>query len=212
MADSIYKKLLDVQTELKAPKGQFNKFGNYSYRSCEDILESLKPLLKQVKATVVLTDEIKLVGDRYYIEATCKFIDIETGDVLENKSLAREDESKKGMDLAQVTGSCSSYARKYALNGMFCIDDVKDADATNKHGKEDNNKSYSQDNATNTARKLSDKQLSRLYAIGYKAGFNNDKVKEQIFKKFNVEPKNLNKQQYDTVCLGYENLIGNGEN
>lgn len=209
MADSIYKKLLDVQTELKAPKGQFNKFGNYSYRSCEDILESLKPLLKQVKATVVLTDEIKLVGDRYYIEATCKFIDIETGDVLENTSLAREDENKKGMDLAQVTGSCSSYARKYALNGMFCIDDVKDADATN-NGKEDNNKSHSQVDAS--ARKLSDKQLARLFALGYKAGFNNDKVKEQIFKKFNVEPKNLNKQQYDTVCLGYENLIGNGEN
>ena len=183
MADSIYKKLLDVQTELKAPKGQFNKFGNYSYRSCEDILESLKPLLKQVKATVVLTDEIKLVGDRYYIEATCKFIDIETGDVLENTSLAREDENKKGMDLAQVTGSCSSYARKYALNGMFCIDDVKDADATN-NGKEDNNKSHSQVDAS--ARKLSDKQLARLYALGYKAGFNNDKVKEQIFKKFNV--------------------------
>lgn len=204
MADSIYKKLLDVQTELKAPKGQFNKFGNYSYRSCEDILESLKPLLKQVKATVVLTDEIKLVGDRYYIEATCKFIDIETGDVLENKSLAREDESKKGMDLAQVTGSCSSYARKYALNGMFCIDDVKDADATNKHGKEDNNKSYSQDNATNTARKLSDKQLSRLYAIANKAGADKDLVKQQVMKKFNKEVKELTKQEYDIVCNGYE--------
>lgn len=209
MAGSIYKKLLDVQTELKAPKSQFNKFGGYSYRSCEDILEGLKPLLKQIKATVILTDEIKLVGDRYYVEATCKFIDIETGEALENKSLAREDENKKGMDLAQVTGSCSSYARKYALNGMFCIDDVKDADATN-NGKEDNNKSHSQVDAS--ARKLSDKQLARLYALGYKAGFNNDKVKEQIFKKFNVEPKNLNKQQYDTVCLGYENLIGNGEN
>lgn len=204
MADSIYKKLLDVQTELKAPKGQFNKFGNYSYRSCEDILESLKPLLKQVKATVVLTDEIKLVGDRYYIEATCKFIDIETGEVLENKSLAREDENKKGMDLAQVTGSCSSYARKYALNGMFCIDDVKDADATNKHGKEDSNKSYSQDNATNTARKLSDKQLSRLYAIANKAGADKDLVKQQVFKKFGKEVKDLTKQEYDIVCNGYE--------
>lgn len=202
MADSIYKKLLDVQTELKAPKGQFNKFGNYSYRSCEDILESLKPLLKQVKATVVLTDEIKLVGDRYYIEATCKFIDIETGDVLENKSLAREDENKKGMDLAQVTGSCSSYARKYALNGMFCIDDVKDADATNKHDKEDNNKSHSQVDAS--ARKLSDKQLARLYAIANKAGADKDLVKQQVFKKFNKEVKDLTKPEYDLVCNGYE--------
>lgn len=201
MADSIYKKLLDVQTELKAPKGQFNKFGNYSYRSCEDILESLKPLLKQVKATVVLTDEIKLVGDRYYIEATCKFIDIETGDVLENTSLAREDENKKGMDLAQVTGSCSSYARKYALNGMFCIDDVKDADATN-NGKEDNNKSHSQVDAS--ARKLSDKQLARLYAIANKAGADKDLVKQQVFKKFGKEVKDLTKPEYDIVCSGYE--------
>lgn len=201
MAGSIYKKLLDVQTELKAPKGQFNKFGNYSYRSCEDILESLKPLLKQVKATVVLTDEIKLVGDRYYIEATCKFIDIETGDVLENTSLAREDENKKGMDLAQVTGSCSSYARKYALNGMFCIDDVKDADATNNR-KEDNNKSHSQVDAS--ARKLSDKQLARLYAIANKAGADKDLVKQQVMKKFNKEVKDLSKQEYDIVCNGYE--------
>lgn len=203
MADSIYKKLLDVQTELKAPKGQFNKFGNYSYRSCEDILESLKPLLKQVKATVVLTDEIKLVGDRYYIEATCKFIDIETGEVLENKSLAREDENKKGMDLAQVTGSCSSYARKYALNGMFCIDDVKDSDAI--HGKEDNNKSQSHSQIdTTSTRKLSDKQLSRLYAIANKAGADKDLVKQQVMKKFNKEVKELTKQEYDIVCNGYE--------
>lgn len=201
MSKNIYQKLLEIQNELNCPKNQFNKFGNYSYRSCEDILESLKPLLKQVKATVILTDEIKLVGDRYYIEATCKFIDIETGEVLENKSLAREDENKKGMDLAQVTGSCSSYARKYALNGMFCIDDVKDADATN-NGKEDNNKSHSQVDAS--ARKLSDKQLARLYAIANKAGADKDLVKQQVMKKFNKEVKDLSKQEYDIVCNGYE--------
>lgn len=196
MADTIYKKLLDVQTELKAPKGQFNKFGNYSYRSCEDILESLKPLLKQVKATVILTDEIKLIGDRYYIEAICQFIDIETGDKLENKALAREDETKKGMDLAQITGSCSSYARKYALNGMFCIDDVKDSDATNKHGKENT--------ASTNSKKLSDKQLARLYALANKAGVDKDLIKQQVFKKFGKEVKDLTKQEYDIVCNGYE--------
>lgn len=204
MADSIYKKLLDVQTELKAPKGQFNKFGNYSYRSCEDILESVKPLLKQVKATVILTDEIKLVGDRYYVEATCKFIDIETGNVLENKSLAREDENKKGMDLAQVTGSCSSYARKYALNGMFCIDDVKDSDATNTHGKENTVNNLNAHNNTTSSKKLSDKQLARLYALANKAGVDKDLVKQQVFKKFSKEVKDLNKQEYDLVCNGYE--------
>lgn len=204
MTGSIYKKLLDVQTELKAPKGQFNKFGNYSYRSCEDILESLKPLLKQVKATVILTDEIKLVGDRYYVEATCKFIDTETGNVLENKSLAREDENKKGMDLAQVTGSCSSYARKYALNGMFCIDDVKDSDATNTHGKENTVNNFNTFSNTSGGKKLSDKQLSRLYALANKAGVDKDLVKQQVFKKFSKEVKDLNKQEYDLVCNGYE--------
>ena len=116
--------------------------------------------------------------------------------------MAREDENKKGMDLAQVTGSCSSYARKYALNGMFCIDDVKDADATNKHGKEDNNKSHSQVDAS--ARKLSDKQLARLYAIANKAGADKDLVKQQVMKKFNKEVKDLSKQEYDIVCNGYE--------
>ena len=115
------------------------------------------------------------------------------------------------MSASQITGSCSSYARKYALGAMLLLDDVKDADAI--HSKEDSNKSQSHSQIdTTSTRKLSDKQLARLFALGYKAGFNNDKVKEQIFKKFNVEPKNLNKQQYDTVCLGYENLIGNGEN
>lgn len=196
MTDSIYKKLLKVQTELKAPKGQFNKFGGYAYRSCEDILESLKPLLEKVKATVILTDEIKLIGDRYYIKAICQFIDIETGDKLENTALAREDETKKGMDLAQITGSCSSYARKYALNGMFCIDDVKDSDATNKHGKENT--------ANTSSKKLSDKQLDRLYKIANKAGVDKDLVKQQVMKKFGKEVEDLTKQEYDLVCNGYD--------
>lgn len=201
MADSIYQKLLHVQTELKAPKGQFNKFGNYSYRSCEDILEAVKSLLVKYQATIIITDEIKLIGDRYYVEAKVKFIDVVSGQFIENSALAREDENKKGMDLAQVTGSCSSYARKYALNGMFCIDDCKDADATN-NGKEDNNKSHSQVDAS--ARKLSDKQLARLYAIANKAGTDKDLVKQQVFKKFNKEVKDLSKQEYDIVCNGYE--------
>ena len=202
MADSIYQKLLHVQTELKAPKGQFNKFGNYSYRSCEDILEAVKSLLVKYQATIIITDEIKLIGDRYYVEAKVKFIDVVSGQFIENSALAREDENKKGMDLAQVTGSCSSYARKYALGAMLLLDDVKDADATNKHDKEDNNKSHSQVDAS--ARKLSDKQLARLYAIANKAGADKDLVKQQVFKKFGKEVKDLSKQEYDIVCNGYE--------
>ncbi|HBF2760043.1 TPA: ERF family protein, partial [Clostridioides difficile] len=117
-------------------KSQFNSFGKYNYRSCEDILEGLKPILKEEKALVILDDNIVQIGNRFYVEATATLIDAETGEKVSTKALAREDETKKGMDLAQVTGSVSSYARKYALNGLFCIDDTKDSDATNKHGNE----------------------------------------------------------------------------
>ena len=203
MAQNIYQKLLAIQNELKAPKSQFNKFGGYSYRSCEDILEAVKPLLVKNNATIILQDKIELIGDRYYIKATARFIDEESGETIETEALARESENIKGMQASQITGATSSYARKYVLGSLLLLDDCKDADAI--HGKEDNNKSQSHSQIdTTSTRKLSDKQLARLFALGYKAGFNNDKVKEQIFKKFNVEPKNLNKQQYDTVCLGYE--------
>ncbi|QUH21453.1 ERF family protein [Alkaliphilus sp. B6464] len=132
---SIFEKLLKIQTELKAPKGQYNSFGKYHYRSCEDILEGLKPLLEEHKATLVINDEITQIGDRYYVKATATLIDAEEGQEITSTSYAREDETKKGMDLSQVTGSTSSYARKYALNGLFCIDDTKDSDSTNTHGK-----------------------------------------------------------------------------
>ena len=198
----IYRKLLNIQNELKSPKTQFNSFGKYNYRSCEDILESLKPLLNKYKVTLILSDEIVLIGDRYYLKATAKIIDIEDGLSIENYSYAREDETKKGQDLAQVTGSCSSYARKYALNGMFCIDDVKDSDATNTHGKE--NTVLNAHNNTTSSKKLSDKQLARLYALANKAGVDKDLVKQQVMKKFNKEVKDLTKPEYDLVCNGYE--------
>lgn len=139
---NVYEKLMNVQTKLKAPKGQFNSFGKYNYRSCEDILEGLKPLLAEFKAVLNLTDTIYQIGDRFYIKATAIFIDVEQGEKIEVSALAREDETKKGMDLAQVTGSVSSYARKYALNGLFCIDDTKDSDVTNKHGKDNDSKTF----------------------------------------------------------------------
>lgn len=133
----VYAKLLKVQTSLKAPKGQYNDFGKYAYRSCEDILEGVKPFLKEVNALVLLTDDVVLIGDRFYVKATATFIDCETGEQLENNAFAREELSKKGMDASQVTGTSSSYARKYALNGLFAIDDTKDAD-TNEHKKQQN--------------------------------------------------------------------------
>lgn len=122
----IDEKLLEIQVELKAPKGQYNSFGKYNYRSCEDILEAVKPLLKKNKCTLTVGDEIVNIGDRYYIKATATISDGE-GSVT-NTAYAREAESKSGMDASQITGTASSYARKYALNGLFLIDDTKDAD------------------------------------------------------------------------------------
>lgn len=126
---NIYEKLMKVQQELKAPKGQYNSFGKYKYRSCEDILEAVKPLLEKNKLTLTLTDTIVPASEtRFYVKATAKVIDIESGETIENTAFAREEAEKKGMDGSQITGTASSYARKYALNGLFLIDDTKDAD------------------------------------------------------------------------------------
>lgn len=127
---NIFEKLLAIQQELKAPKGQYNSFGKYSYRSCEDILEAVKPICAKYKAVLTVSDELVYMGDRYYIKATATIIDTEEAlnNMIENTAFAREEETKKGMDGSQITGTASSYARKYALNGLFCIDDTKDAD------------------------------------------------------------------------------------
>lgn len=125
--------LSTIQTTLKAPKNQYNKFGKYNYRSCEDILEALKPILSDLKAAVVIEDDLVLVGERYYIKATAtlKFED----ESVSVSAFAREGEDQAGMAPSQLTGATSSYARKYALNGLFCIDDNKDADSTNTNEK-----------------------------------------------------------------------------
>ena len=152
---SIYEKLLKIQTKLNAPKNQTNKFGGYNYRSCEDIFEAVKPLLTETHTTLSVSDELIVLGSnnptiiksekedrngeiltvesisgtqRFYIKATAILFDCETGERIENTAYAREEETKKGMDGSQVTGATSSYARKYALNGLFLIDDVKDTD------------------------------------------------------------------------------------
>lgn len=128
---SVYDKLMKVQQELKAPKSNFNSFGKYKYRSAEDILEAVKPLLAKYKATMFIIDDIRAIEGRFYLEATITFVDAETGEKVVVKALAREQEDKKGMDPAQLTGAVSSYARKYALSGMFAIDDTKDMDTMN---------------------------------------------------------------------------------
>lgn len=134
---TIYEKLAAIQAKLKAPKDLENKFGGYRYRSAEGILEAVKPLLTENKCVLLLKDGLESIEGRVYIKATAQFFDTTAPEIfLEVTAYAREDESKKGMDACQVTGAASSYARKYALNGLFCIDDNKDSDFTNTTPKE----------------------------------------------------------------------------
>lgn len=125
----MYKKLMMIQQELKCGKSQFNKFGNFSYRSCEDILEAVKPLLEKYGVAMVITDEIVTVESRVYVKATVILFDTESDKRIANTAFAREPKEKTKMDEPQITGTASSYARKYALNGLFLIDDTKDADS-----------------------------------------------------------------------------------
>ena len=129
--------LQQIQSELKAPKGQKNNFGNYSYRSAEDILSAVKPLLQKHEVSLIISDDIVGVEGRVYVQATATLWldDKDCEPLAQSTGFAREALTKKGMDDAQITGSASSYARKYALNGLLCIDDTKDPDATNTHGK-----------------------------------------------------------------------------
>lgn len=144
MADNFFARVGQLQAELKAPKGQTNNYGGYKYRSCEDILEAVKPLMLQYKMILTVGDEIIQIGTRYYVKATAVLRDIETAESITNSAYAREAETKKGMDESQISGTASSYARKYALNGLFCIDDTKDAD-TNEFANRTRN---TQDKAT----------------------------------------------------------------
>ena len=127
---NVYEKLLVVQKKLNAPKSKFNKFGGYNYRSCEDILDGVKPLLVEVKATLYLTDDVVQIAERIYVKTTAKFVDTESGEFVENTAFAREPLVMKGMADSQITGASSTYARKYALNGLFCIDDTVDEDTS----------------------------------------------------------------------------------
>lgn len=185
---NIYEKLILVQEELKAPKSQRNNFGKYNYRSCEDILEALKPLLVKYRLSQTISDDIKLIGDRYYVEATVTLINIDnTNEVIKNTSYARESEIKKGMDSSQVTGSSSSYSRKYALNGLYGIDDSKDFDnefmsKKNSNSKTQNNKVQNNNIRNNINSTISKSQQDILIKIA--KGQNN--LAAAVIKKLDI--------------------------
>ena len=195
----IISQLFEIQQKLKAPKNLKNTFGKYNYRSCEAILEAVKPILKEVECIVVLTDQVHPSGNRFYIEATATLYN-KDGESFPVSAYAREEDFKKGMDASQVTGAASSYARKYALNGLFAIDDTKDADALNT------NKDFT-DPAVNTPAKQLSSQGAVAMALAatsreelnsvWKANvhLHNDatfkKAAEDMAKKFPKENKDI---------------------
>lgn len=176
---NIYEKLSNIQSELKCNKSQYNSFGKYKYRSCEDILEALKPIVANNKATLILSDELVNIGERYYIKSTATLIDTEEEKQIQNTAYAREELEKKGMDGSQITGTASSYARKYALNGLFNIDDTKDAD-TDEFAIQGNEK-------------VTDTEARTIYALIQKNGRDLNKFLE-YFKVSNTNE--LTKAQY----------------
>ena len=201
---NLEEKLAVIQQELIAPKNQFNKFGNYNYRSCEDILEGLKPCLLKVRAAVTITDEIVLIGDRYYIKASAILRDCESEKVIINTAYAREEESKKGMDASQITGSTSSYARKYALNGLFCIDDVKDADSRDNRTKE----ATEQKEAEAEQKKIESSKISKVKVDALKARCESESVSlDKLLELYKVnDASELNELKYANINMHWEEI------
>lgn len=199
---TVYKKLIEVQKELKAPKNQRNSFGNYNYRSCEDILEALKPVLSEHGATVFISDKPVVKENLFsYIESTATFVDTESGDSVSVTAYAREAEMKKGMDVSQITGSASSYARKYALNGLFLIDDTRDADTDEHHNQTTctKQKAFSKDDVTALRLDLvkvataTKKDVNDLESwVAQQIGLNNfESINQSSFAKANALVKQL---------------------
>ena len=203
---SVHEKLLKIQSSINVPKNQFNKFGNYNYRSCEDILSALKPLLAEGRCTVTVNDSLVFIGDRYYIKATVTLIDCESGESISNESYAREEESKKGMDSSQITGTASSYARKYALNGLLLLDDIKDADTNENHqqGQNKNTNKGQQQNQNGRQKKLIDKKT--LEAL--RKQFKENKVDEaKVCNAYKVSDlSKLSVAQHENITQHFEQV------
>lgn len=175
--DDINRRLLAVQSKLKAPKGQYNSFGKYSYRNQEDILESVKPLLKEEELLLVISDKIVRIGERFYVKSeACVFLANES---IRAFGYAREASDKKGMDDSQITGAASSYARKYALNGLFCIDDTKDADS-DESTSESKPKTAATGAPPNPTHTPSEKQLTTIRGMMVQVGYSKEKRDEVL--------------------------------
>ena len=203
---TIYEKLSAIQVKLNAPKKQYNSYGRYNYRSCEDILEGLKPHLEETKTAVTANDEIVLIGERYYVKATATLHDCESDKSVSNTAYAREELTKKGMDASQITGSTSSYARKYALNGLFCIDDVKDADTRDNRQKE----AEEQAKAESEAKDIENSVIDDLKVRALKARCIAEQVPEAtILKLYKVDAiEKLTMRQFANIHANWNKIKG----
>lgn len=202
---SIHEKLNKIQCELKAPKNLYNSFGKYSYRNAEGICEAVKPFLKELKCTLIICDNIVLIGERYYVEASATLTDCETGEKICTHAYAREDEKKTGMTDSQNTGSCSSYARKYCLNAMFLLDDTKDAD-TDEYRTESNAKAQKPVAKETKAENVDDMKIPEVKVKALKDKLEADKIDVVAFLKL-YKVKNLS----ELTEKQFRNAIDNWE-
>ena len=216
---NILKKTFDIQQELKVPKNQRNTFGNYNFRNCEDIMEASKPICAKHNCLLTCSDELIQVGDRYYVKATATLFDIDSEESISTSACAREEETKKGMDASQITGASSSYARKYALNGLLQLDDNKDAD-TNEYKKQQN-----KGNQKSTVKKV-DKPVEMIDANQIKVihtlftkieksesqvfkNFTNDKAKENVYNQYKIKSsKELTKENANKMIELLKKKVG----
>lgn len=215
---SIFKKLLKIQSELNCPKNSYNKFGNYHYRSAEAILEAVKPICLKYNCAIFISDSIKQIGDRYYVEAQATLVDTDVGieEFISTTALAREETEKKGMDASQITGAASSYARKYALNGLLAIDDAKDADGlepdksqpkpapkkteykpVQKPATPTSSTQYTQQE--NATKAITPAQRTRLFALGVEEDI------RAVLKEYKIEhTTDIPMSKYDEICKKVE--------
>lgn len=200
----IYTKLAKIQQELKAPKNQYNSFSNFKYRSAENILEAVKPYEDKYSVCLILQDDIIQIGDRHYVKAIATLIDIEDNSSVTVSAFARESESKKGMDASQITGATSSYARKYALNGLFLLDDSKDAD-TDEYQSQTRGKAPSYQGLICAGTPSIDKQKAHIKALCEKNGVN---LKTWL-ESYNLEWNKLTAEDCGKMMKALQSKFGN---
>lgn len=201
----MYEKLVNLQNELKAPKGNYNSFGKYRYRSCEDILEAVKPLLKKYGLALTLSDDVLECGGRIYIRATATLTDIETATQIHNSALAREAAERKGQDESQITGTSSSYARKYALNGLFCIDDTKDAD-TDEYKRQSEGIAAAQDAEAVGKQKIGSTKASALIARCKDAGISPEAV-AKLYKVKSLSLADMTEEKHENCNANWQKVV-----